>query len=151
MPLLPPPLFPLMPSRFRPWQFKYDRRSPFVRKFKTIVHPGEYDRRSPFVRKFKTIVHPGEVNRIRELVQNRNIIFTHTDSPDVLMWHVERHPFCTPSFNTPTSTPDLILVGHTEDAEFAMATSPVAPLVISGGKDHNVLLWNVADHVTSLQ
>ncbi|CAI5980943.1 unnamed protein product [Closterium sp. NIES-65] len=44
-----------------------------------------------------------------------------------------------------------ILVGHTDDAEFAMATSPVAPLVISGGKDHNVLLWNVADHVTSLQ
>ncbi|CAI5982279.1 unnamed protein product [Closterium sp. NIES-64] len=111
----------------------------------------KYDRRSPFVRKFKTIVHPGEVNRIRELVQNRNIIFTHTDSPDVLMWHVERHPFCTPSFNTPASTPDLILVGHTDDAEFAMATSPVAPLVISGGKDHNVLLWNVADHVTSLQ
>ncbi|CAI5465468.1 unnamed protein product [Closterium sp. Yama58-4] len=111
----------------------------------------KYDRRSPFVRKFKTIVHPGEVNRIRELVQNRNIIFTHTDSPDVLMWHVERHPFCTPSFNTPASTPDLILVGHTEDAEFAMATSPVAPLVISGGKDCNVLLWNVADHVTSLQ
>ncbi|CAI5980937.1 unnamed protein product [Closterium sp. NIES-65] len=91
-------------------RFKCVRRSPFVRKFKTIVHPGEfkYDRRSPFVRKFKTIVHPGEVNRIRELVQNRNIIFTHTDSPDVLMWHVERHPFCTPSFNTPASTPDLV-------------------------------------------
>ncbi|GJZ94327.1 WD40 repeat-containing protein MSI4-like protein [Tanacetum coccineum] len=29
--------------------------------------------RSPYVKKFKTIIHPGEVNRIRELPQNNNI------------------------------------------------------------------------------
>ncbi|CDY70287.1 BnaAnng33220D [Brassica napus] len=39
--------------------------------------------RSPFVKKYKTIIHPGEVNRIRELPQNSKIIATHTDSPDV--------------------------------------------------------------------
>ncbi|EPS57541.1 hypothetical protein M569_17276 [Genlisea aurea] len=39
--------------------------------------------RSPFVKKSKTILHPGEVNRIRELPKNSNIVATHTDSPDV--------------------------------------------------------------------
>ncbi|KAM7256987.1 hypothetical protein ACFE04_012728 [Oxalis oulophora] len=39
--------------------------------------------RSPFVKKYKTIIHPGEVNRIRELPQNSKIVATHTDSPDV--------------------------------------------------------------------
>ncbi|KAL4561437.1 hypothetical protein LXL04_033603 [Taraxacum kok-saghyz] len=34
----------------------------------------------PFVKKFKTIIHPGEVNRIRELPPNSKIIATHTDS-----------------------------------------------------------------------
>ncbi|CAH1453561.1 unnamed protein product [Lactuca virosa] len=48
--------------------------------------------RSPFVKKFKTIVHPGEVNRIRELPQNNKIVATHTDSPDVLIWDVEAQP-----------------------------------------------------------
>ena len=44
-----------------------------------------------------------------------------------------------------------VLTGHTANAEFALATSPVAPLVLSGGKDNAVLLWSVGDHVTSLQ
>ena len=36
------------------------------------------------------------------------------------------------------STPDLELVGHTDDAEFALGMCSSEPLVASGGKDTNV-------------
>lgn len=36
------------------------------------------------------------------------------------------------------SVPDLVLVGHTEPAEFALSLSSAAPLVASGGRDTNV-------------
>ncbi|RVX16854.1 WD-40 repeat-containing protein MSI4 [Vitis vinifera] len=63
--------------------------------------------RSPFVKKFKTIIHPGEVNRIRELPQNSKIVATHTDSPDVLIWDVETQPNRHAVLGTPESRPDL--------------------------------------------
>ncbi|XP_034696516.1 WD-40 repeat-containing protein MSI4-like isoform X1 [Vitis riparia] len=89
--------------------------------------------RSPFVKKFKTIIHPGEVNRIRELPQNSKIVATHTDSPDVLIWDVETQPNRHAVLGTPESRPDSILTGHKDNAEFALAMCPTEPLVLSGG------------------
>ncbi|XP_021754520.1 WD-40 repeat-containing protein MSI4-like [Chenopodium quinoa] len=106
--------------------------------------------RSPFVKKFKTIIHPGEVNRIRELPQNSNIVATHTDSPDVLIWDVENQPSRHAILGAPSSRPDLILTGHQENAEFALAMCSYEPLVLSGGKDKLVVLWNINDHISTL-
>eukprot|EP01018_Ginkgo_biloba_P003985 Gb_32208 [translate_table: standard] len=105
--------------------------------------------RSPFVRKLKTIIHPGEVNRIRELPQNSKIVATHTDSPDVLIWDVEAQPNRHAVLGAADSRPDLILTGHKDNAEFALAMSPNAPFVLSGGKDKCVLLWSIQDHVSA--
>eukprot|EP00249_Psilotum_nudum_P008863 c21560_g1_i2 orf=371-1636(-) len=105
--------------------------------------------RSPFVKKYKTIIHPGEVNRIRELPQNRRIVATHTDGPEVYIWNVETQPNCQVIMGATFSCPDLTLTGHTENAEFALALSPAGPLVLSGGKDKCVILWNIQDHITS--
>ncbi|CAM8954305.1 unnamed protein product [Rhodiola kirilowii] len=106
--------------------------------------------RSPFVKKFKTIIHPGEVNRIRELPQNSNIIATHTDSPDVLIWDVESQPNRQAVLGATASHPDLILTGHQDNAEFALAMCPTEPFVLSGGKDKSVVLWSIHDHISSL-
>uniref|UniRef100_A0A803LD82 Uncharacterized protein n=1 Tax=Chenopodium quinoa TaxID=63459 RepID=A0A803LD82_CHEQI len=106
--------------------------------------------RSPFVKKFKTIIHPGEVNRIRELPQNSNIVATHTDSPDVLIWDVENQPSRHAILGAPSSRPDLILTGHQENAEFALAMCSCEPMVLSGGKDKLVVLWNINDHISTL-
>ncbi|KAL8171644.1 hypothetical protein V2J09_023448 [Rumex salicifolius] len=106
--------------------------------------------RSPFVRKFKTIIHPGEVNRIRELPQNSNIVATHTDSPDVLIWDVDSQPNRQAILGAPESRPDLILTGHEDNAEFALAMCSTEPLVLSGGKDKSVVLWSIHDHVSTL-
>ncbi|KAJ4806967.1 Transducin family protein / WD-40 repeat family protein [Rhynchospora pubera] len=107
--------------------------------------------RSPFVKKYKTLIHPGEVNRIRELPQNNNIVATHTDSPDVLIWDLEAQPNRHPVIGASESIPDVILTGHTENAtEFALAMSPAEPFVISGGRDNNVVLWSIQDAITSL-
>ncbi|KVH97951.1 WD-40 repeat-containing protein MSI4-like [Cynara cardunculus var. scolymus] len=106
--------------------------------------------RSPYVKKFKTIIHPGEVNRIRELPQNSNIIATHTDSPDVLIWDVEAQPNRHVVLGAPESRPDLILRGHQENAEFALAMCRSEPLVLSGGKDKSVVLWSIHDHISTL-
>ncbi|OMO70796.1 hypothetical protein CCACVL1_18656 [Corchorus capsularis] len=106
--------------------------------------------RSPFVKKHKTIIHPGEVNRIRELPQNSKIVATHTDSPDVLIWDVEAQPNRQPVLGAAFSRPDLILRGHQENAEFALAMCPKEPFVLSGGKDKSVVLWSIHDHISTL-
>ncbi|XAR49944.1 hypothetical protein NMG60_11004130 [Bertholletia excelsa] len=106
--------------------------------------------RSPFVKKFKTIIHPGEVNRIRELPQNSKIVATHTDSPDVLIWDVETQPNRHAVLGAQDSRPDLILTGHQDNAEFALAMCPIEPLVLSGGKDKSVVLWSIQDHISCL-
>lgn len=105
--------------------------------------------RSPFVKKFKTIIHPGEVNRIRELPQNSKIVATHTDGPDVLIWDVDTQPNRAASLGAADSRPDLVLTGHKDNAEFALAMSPSAPFVLSGGKDKCVLLWSIQDHISA--
>ncbi|KAL6005951.1 WD-40 repeat-containing protein msi4 [Asimina triloba] len=105
--------------------------------------------RSPFVKKFKTIIHPGEVNRIRELPQNSKIVATHTDSPDVLIWDVEAQPNRHAVLGAADSRPDLILTGHRDNAEFALAMSPGEPYVLSGGKDKLVVLWSIHDHISA--
>ncbi|KAJ0251678.1 WD-40 repeat-containing protein MSI5 [Hirschfeldia incana] len=104
---------------------------------------------SPFVKKYKTIIHPGEVNRIRELPQNSKIVATHTDSADVLIWDTETQPDRHAVFGAPHSRPDLILTGHEDDAEFALAMFPTEPFVLSGGKDKSVVLWSIQDHITT--
>lgn len=106
--------------------------------------------RSPFVKKFKTIIHPGEVNRIRELPQNSKIVATHTDSPDVLIWDVESQPNRHAVLGATESHPDLILTGHQDDAEFALSMCPSEPFVLSGGKDKTVVLWSIHDHISTL-
>ncbi|KAI4324782.1 hypothetical protein MLD38_030238 [Melastoma candidum] len=106
--------------------------------------------RSPFVKKFKTIIHPGEVNRIRELPQNSKIVATHTDSPDVLIWDVESQPNRHAMLGAASSRPDLVLTGHKDNAEFALAMSLTEPFVLSGGKDRSVVLWSIQDHISTL-
>ncbi|XP_065866690.1 WD-40 repeat-containing protein MSI4-like [Euphorbia lathyris] len=106
--------------------------------------------RSPFVKKYKTIIHPGEVNRIRELPQNSKIVATHTDSPDVFIWDVEAQPHRQAVLGTTASRADLVLTGHKDNAEFALAMCPTEPFVLSGGKDKAVVLWSIQDHISTL-
>nr|XP_043627707.1 WD-40 repeat-containing protein MSI4-like [Erigeron canadensis] len=106
--------------------------------------------RSPFVKKYKTIIHPGEVNRIRELPQNKNIIATHTDCPEVLIWDVEAQPNRYAVLGATESHADLVLTGHADNAEFALAMCPTEPYVLSGGKDKYVILWSIHDHISTL-
>lgn len=105
--------------------------------------------RSPFVKKYKTIIHPGEVNRIRELPQHNQIVATHTDSPEVLIWDIEAQPNRHAQLGSAPSRPNLTLVGHKENAEFALAMSPAEPYVLSGGKDRTVVLWSIHDHISA--
>ncbi|PWA18249.1 WD40 repeat-containing protein [Artemisia annua] len=48
------------------------------------------------------------------------------------------------------SCPDLILTGHEENAEFALAMCRSEPFVLSGGKDKSVVLWSIHDHTSTL-
>ncbi|KAK7273577.1 hypothetical protein RIF29_14633 [Crotalaria pallida] len=106
--------------------------------------------RSPFVKKSKTIVHPGEVNRIRELPQYNRIVATHTDSPKVYIWDVDAQPNRSAAQGAPPSRPDLVLTGHEDNAEFALGMCPTEPFVLSGGRDKFVVLWSIQDHISTL-
>ncbi|KAK7281622.1 hypothetical protein RIF29_09768 [Crotalaria pallida] len=89
--------------------------------------------RSPFVKKSKTIVHPGEVNKIRELPQYNRIVATHTNSPKVYIWDVNAQPNRSATPRVSPSLPDLVLTGHEDNAEFALGMCPTEPFVLSGG------------------
>ena len=96
----------------------------------------------------KAILHPGEVNKIREIVQNPAVVVTHSDDPRLFAWNTDRQPDRAGESGGPSaspSTPDLVLGGHTDVAEFALATSSAAPFVASGGRDERVLVWSLAD------
>ncbi|KAI9109577.1 hypothetical protein K1719_019631 [Acacia pycnantha] len=108
------------------------------------------DSRSRNIKKYKAIIHPGEVNRIREIPENKNLLVVHTDRPEVLIWDIEAQPARHAIPGAEPSLPNLILAGHTADAQFALATSPSQPYVLSGGKDMNVVLWSLNDQITSL-
>ncbi|KAJ8442935.1 hypothetical protein Cgig2_022301 [Carnegiea gigantea] len=83
--------------------------------------------------------HISQVNRIRELPQNSNIVATHTDSPDVLIWDVESQPNRHAVLGTTTSRPDLVLTGHQDNAEFALAMCSSEPLRLAVLKSR----WNL--------
>ncbi|XP_028789783.1 WD-40 repeat-containing protein MSI4-like [Neltuma alba] len=108
------------------------------------------DARSPNIKKNKSIIHPGEVNRIREMPQNNNLLVVHTDKPELIIWDIDAQPARHAIPGAEYSIPDLILAGHDDIAQFALAVSASEPYVLSGGKDKNVVLWSVEDHMTSL-
>ncbi|KAL5578573.1 hypothetical protein UlMin_020272 [Ulmus minor] len=101
--------------------------------------------RSPFIKKYKTIIHPREgcVNRIRELAQNSKIVGTHSDSPDA---QPNRHVV----LGAANSSTDLLLIVHKDNAEFPLAMCPTDPFVLSGGKDKSVGLWSIQDQISTL-
>ncbi|GLI70202.1 hypothetical protein VaNZ11_015014 [Volvox africanus] len=129
---------------------------------------------APYVNIIKTVYHPGEVNKVREIPQHPEIVVTHTDSPQLYVWNMDRQPDRRPqsaglaaaaakarsgrdrggggdkSGSEPDSTPDLVLVGHEDDAPFPLACSAGAPRVGSGGNDKLVLVWDLADQITAL-
>ncbi|KAL5578507.1 hypothetical protein UlMin_020206 [Ulmus minor] len=108
--------------------------------------------RSPFIKKYKTIIHPREgcVNRIRELTQNSKIVGTHSDSPDVLIWDIEAQPNRHVVLGAANSSTDLLLIVHKDNAEFPLAMCPTDPFVLSGGKDKSVGLWSIQDQISTL-
>ena len=84
------------------------------------------------------------------------LLVTHTDAPELFVWDTETQPHrktiasaadSEADRERAPSTPDLALVGHEDpNAEFALAVRRDAFEVASGGKDAQVLLWNVEDH-----
>eukprot|EP00271_Cylindrocystis_brebissonii_P021615 TRINITY_DN7834_c0_g3_i1.p1 TRINITY_DN7834_c0_g3~~TRINITY_DN7834_c0_g3_i1.p1 ORF type:complete len:736 (-),score=166.66 TRINITY_DN7834_c0_g3_i1:74-2281(-) len=97
----------------------------------------------------KTLLHPGEVNRIRELPQAKHILATHSDIKEVFVWNTDTQPNrIGAKLGTPESKPDLVLVGHKKNAEFALATTGRGPYVLSGGKDNRVVLWSIEDSMS---
>ncbi|CAL6364639.1 unnamed protein product [Bathycoccus prasinos] len=82
-----------------------------------------------FFKKVHAIIHPGEVNNMRSFGSlNPDVLVTHTDSEELYVWDVKRQPgrsfkecrVRNDDANYKPSTPDLILSGHTEFAEFAL-------------------------------
>jgi len=107
-----------------------------------------------FFKKVHAIIHPGEVNNMRSFGSlNPDVLVTHTDSEELYVWDVKRQPgrsfkecrVRNDDANYKPSTPDLILSGHTEFAEFALDCHAKEYKVASGGRDTNVLVWHLPD------
>eukprot|EP00210_Caulerpa_lentillifera_P005620 g5373.t1 len=100
----------------------------------------------PHLKNEKQIVHPGEVNKIRECPLKSNILITHTDSPNLYVWDTEEHNALDEDQQDDelnTSKPQLLLVGHEKNAEYALSLSTSTPKVVSGGHDSKLLIWDL--------
>jgi histone-binding protein RBBP4 len=98
----------------------------------------------------KKIVHPGEVNKMRLCPQDNSILATHSDSPLTYIWNMRQQTSGADKHNAKASVPDLVLAGHTDMAEYALAWCQHCPAVLSGGSDSQVLVWSLEDQVTTL-
>jgi len=104
----------------------------------------------------KTLVHPGEVNKLLDVPDHPSLVVTHSDTPEVFVWNFDCQPdrgadvASNDASRKAPSTADLVLKGHTQNAEFALSTCRIEPFVASGGKDTNVLIWSLDDGGTSL-
>ncbi|KAI3937528.1 hypothetical protein MKW92_025597 [Papaver armeniacum] len=93
--------------------------------------------RSPFVKKYKTIIHPGE---------NMEIVATHTNSPDVLIWDADAQLTCHIAHGSSESRPDLVRsVG--DDSYLILwdartGTSPTVKVEKSHNADLHCVDWN---------
>ena len=107
--------------------------------------------RSPFFTKeVKKIYHPGEVNRLRVCNKYPHLLVTHTDAVHTYLWDVEKQKNRNKDKNFTASTADLILEGHEDLAEYALASSsPETACFASGGKDKYVLLWDLEDFASN--
>eukprot|EP00798_Chlamydomonas_sp_ICE-L_P030922 gene30922-35977_t len=126
---------------------------PHVCSSEVVSNWNEFSR-CPYIKDQKVVFHPGEVNKIREIPQHPGLVVTHTDSPELFLWNMDKQPSRTREKGSsklpPNSVADLKLTGHEEDALFPLATSRVAPFVASGGNDKLVLLWSVQDHMETV-
>jgi histone-binding protein RBBP4 len=75
--------------------------------------------------------------------KNRRLIATQSDSRKVYLWDIVSQGSVKDKVKMAASTPDLILEGHEAVADYALAWSPTAPIIASGGKDKKILLWNI--------
>ena len=116
----------------------------------------EEESRSPFVKSWKKIIHPGEVNKIREFESQPNLVVTHTDAPELFVWDTDKQPHRKTGPSAADAKDERDRTGAppsptssssgTKNAEFALAVRRETFDVASGGKDAQVLLWSVADH-----
>eukprot|EP00195_Chlamydomonas_chlamydogama_P006777 CAMPEP_0202905910 /NCGR_PEP_ID=MMETSP1392-20130828/36561_1 /ASSEMBLY_ACC=CAM_ASM_000868 /TAXON_ID=225041 /ORGANISM="Chlamydomonas chlamydogama, Strain SAG 11-48b" /LENGTH=458 /DNA_ID=CAMNT_0049594215 /DNA_START=185 /DNA_END=1558 /DNA_ORIENTATION=+ len=110
----------------------------------------------PYIKDQKVIFHPGEVNKMRDIPQHPELIVTHTDSPELYLWNMDKQPArqreksSGKGAQSAPSVAELRLTGHEEDALFPLATSAVAPVIASGGNDKMVLLWSIQDHMETI-
>ena len=97
----------------------------------------------------KVLVHPGEVNCVKVWPRlGKRLVATHSDCKQVYVWDIRSQKGAKDKHRAAANMPDLILEGHTDVAAYALDWSDVAPIVASGGRDRNILLWNVEEHFT---
>ncbi|KAL5699923.1 hypothetical protein ACHQM5_025445 [Ranunculus cassubicifolius] len=106
---------------------------------------------SSLLLKFEIFITPEMINIIRDLLQKRMIVATHTDSPVALSWEVETQPRQQAVLGVSDSCHALALNGHRATAEFALPMYLSGFYVLFGGKDTSVVLRSVQNHTATCQ
>ncbi|GJW28020.1 WD40 repeat-containing protein MSI4-like protein, partial [Tanacetum coccineum] len=107
--------------------------------------------RSPYVKKFKTIIHPGEVNRIRELPHNNNTV-TDPGISLILSGHQENYREGQDSCFVEYSCSSLVVkVEKAHDADLhCVDWNPIdEDLILTGSADNTIRLFDRRNLITN--
>eukprot|EP01012_Entosiphon_sulcatum_P047793 TRINITY_DN6532_c0_g1_i2.p1 TRINITY_DN6532_c0_g1~~TRINITY_DN6532_c0_g1_i2.p1 ORF type:complete len:415 (-),score=58.61 TRINITY_DN6532_c0_g1_i2:1-1245(-) len=96
-----------------------------------------------------TLVHDGDVNRARHCPHNPNLVATKPSSPELLVFDLRKCYWKAKTVDT--CTPQLRLVGHSEEG-FGLSWSTLAEgNLASGGNDGTVMVWDISTANSSLE
>lgn len=66
-----------------------------------------------------------------------------------MVWNIDKQKGIESKKDTRVPMPDILCLGHTEIAPYALAFNNQLPIVASGGHDNTVLVWNLHEHFSS--
>lgn len=95
----------------------------------------------------KILIHPGEINNFKSWVKNKRMIASHSDQHEIYIWDINLQQCVQKKTKSEPSIPNMILLGHKALPTYALAWSPLSPIVASGSRDGSILIWNLSDQV----
>ena len=91
----------------------------------------------------KILIHPGEINSFKSWPMNRKILASHSDHNEIFVWDMNLQQCVGNKHKTEPSLPNMILIGHSSQPTYALGWSNIKPIIASGNRTGQIILWDL--------